>query len=450
MGNGSGQDFIDGVESTEKNDIVSDSENNIENINNVKTTIQRTQEKQTNMGNTGLTSIFDNYIKQKPIFNDKSTLLLQFTPKDIPHRDDQINQLGYTLAPVLRGEKPSNVFTYGKTGTGKTLCVAHVLDTLGEAARRNGNNKIKIIYINCKMRKVSDTEYRLLSSILSFFDIEIPYTGIPTDKLYRMFYEIIEKESYNIVLVLDEIDFLVEKIGDGVLYNLTRINQEIKNSTITLVGISNKVSFINEIDPRVKSTLSEEEMVFPPYNAMQLNDILTQRVKIAFNANVVSSGIIAKCSGLAAQEHGDVRKALDLLRVAGEITEREGRSQVTEGDVIKAEKKLDKDKIMEIVTSQPKQSKVVLECIIEIFSGGAKNIQTGEVYDLYTKKCKENYMTELTQRRVTDLISELDMLGIINAKVISKGRYGRTREITVNLSENIIDKIKEHLKNEFI
>ncbi len=401
-------------------------------------------------GQSSLSDIFNNYISQKPIFVDKSTLLIQFTPRNIPHREEHIKHLGMIMAPVLRGEKPSNIFVYGKTGTGKTLCVAHVLDVLGETATQNSNNKIKIVYINCKMRKVSDTEYRLLSQILAFFDIVIPYTGLPTDKLYRMFYDIMEKEKYKVILVLDEIDALVEKVGDGVLYNLTRVNQEIKNSMITLVGISNKISFINEIDPRVKSTLSEEEMIFPPYNAMQLNDILTDRVDLAFNGGVVPKSIIAKCSALAAQEHGDVRKALDLLRVAGEIAEREGRDKVKEEDIIKAEKKLDKDKIMEIVKTQPKQSKLVLQSIIDLVGEGVKNIQTGDVYDLYLKKCKENFITELTQRRVTDLISELDMLGIINAKVISKGRYGRTREIKVNLSENIMEKIKEHMKNEFI
>ncbi|MBN2101834.1 MAG: orc1/cdc6 family replication initiation protein [Candidatus Aenigmarchaeota archaeon] len=401
-------------------------------------------------GQSNLNDIFNSYMTQKPIFVDKTTLLIQFTPLNIPHREEHIRHLGMIMAPILRGEKPSNVFVYGKTGTGKTLCVAHVLDVLGETATRNMNNKIKTIYINCKMRKVSDTEYRLLSQILSFFDVDIPCTGLPTDKLYRMFYEIMEKEKHNIILVLDEIDALVEKVGDGVLYNLTRINQEIKNSMITLVGISNKISFINEIDPRVKSTLSEEEMIFPPYNAMQLNDILTERVNLAFNGGAVSKSIIAKCSALAAQEHGDVRKALDLLRVSGEIAEREGRTNIEERDVIDAEKKLDKDKIMEIVKTQPKQSKAVLQSVVELVDKGAENIQTGDVYDLYIKKCKENFISELTQRRVTDLISELDMLGIINAKVISKGRYGRTREVSMNLSDSVMEKIRQHMKNEFI
>ena len=47
----------------------------------------------------------------------------------------------------------------------------------------------------------------------------------------------------------------------------------------------------------------------------------------------------------------------------------------------------------------------------------------------------------LTQRRVGDIIAELDMSGIINARVISKGRYGRTRRISLAVPENIVKKI---------
>jgi len=52
--------------------------------------------------------------------------------------------------------------------------------------------------------------------------------------------------------------------------------------------------------------------------------------------------------------------------------------------------------------------------------------------------------------RALDLISELDMFGIVNAKVISKGRYGRTREIKIELSNEIINKIEKVFSTEFI
>lgn len=402
------------------------------------------------MSQISLNEIFQNYVDNRIIFKDKDTLSIQFTPDNIPHREKQVNQLGMILAPVLRGERPSNIFVYGKTGTGKSLCTRHTTSKLIEASKNNGGSNIRVIHINCKMSKVSDTEYRLLSQLILNFGVKVPFTGLPTNQLYHKFYDILEKEQQNTILVLDEIDALVNKIGDGVLYNLTRINQELKNAKLTIVGISNNISFINNLDPRVKSSLSEEEIVFPPYNANEIRDILTERVGFSFNPGVVSPSVVAKCSALAAQEHGDARKALDLLRVAGEVAERTGNNQVLEEHVDMAEKKLDRDKTIEIVRSQPKQSKCVLAAIISLWQKGNNGIQTGDIYDAYSSICRKNNLNPLTQRRVSDLISELDMFGIVNAKVISKGRYGRTREIKIELSKEIINKITKSFSIEFI
>ena len=402
------------------------------------------------MAQISLNEIFQNYVDKRTIFKNKNTLSIQFTPDNIPHRDKQIKQLGMILAPMLRGEKPSNVFIYGKTGTGKSLCTKHTTSKLVEIARNNGNMKIKIMYINCKMSKVSDTEYRLLSQLILNFGLEVPFTGLPTNKLYQKFYELLDAREQNVVIVLDEIDALVNKVGDGVLYNLTRVNQELKNAKLTIIGISNNISFINDLDPRVKSSLSEEELVFPPYNANELADILTERVGFAFNTNTIPPSLIAKCSALAAQEHGDARKALDLLRVAGETAERVGSETVSNEHVDMAEKKLDRDKTTEIVQNQPKQSKCVLFAIIRLSKKGQEKIQTGDIYDSYIEICRKNHLKPLTQRRVSDLISELDMFGIVNAKVVSKGRYGRTREIKTDLSKDIIERIEKVFNTEFI
>lgn len=402
------------------------------------------------MPQKSLGEIFQNYVEKRSIFRQKDILSIQFTPGNIPHRERQINQIGMILAPVLRSEKPSNIFIYGKTGTGKSLCTQYTVAKLLEAERKNNSNNIKIIYVNCKMSKVSDTEYRMLSQLILNFGIEVPFTGLPTNQLYNQFYKLLDERGQNVILILDEVDALVNKIGDGVLYNLTRVNQDLKKSKLTLIGISNNISFINDLDPRVKSSLSEEEIVFPPYNANEIRDILTERVALAFNDNIISPSVIAKCSALAAQEHGDARKALDLLRVAGEITERMGGKTVTEEHVDLAEKKLDRDKTLEIIQNQPRQSQCVLISILKLFKNGSNGVQTGDIYDVYVDICRKNSLKPLTQRRVSDLISELDMFGIVNAKVISKGRYGRTREIKINLSKEIIEKIEKLFGAEFI
>ena len=395
-----------------------------------------------------LAEIFSSYVNGQVLFKDKGTLSADFTPENIPHREKQIKELAMMLAPVLRGEKPSNVFIYGKTGTGKSLCVKKVSDTLQDTASK-ANKKVKIIYVNCKMRKVADTEYRLLSQLISYFGQEVPFTGLPTNTLYKQLFRLMEEKGGNMILVLDEIDALLQKVGDEFLYNLTRINQEMKESKVTIVGISNRVSFIDNLDPRIRSSLSEEEMVFPPYNANELKDILAERSKAAFNENAVDYAVITKCAALAAQEHGDARKALDLLRVSTELAERENSGRVSERHVDEAEEKLDRDRIIEIIRAQPKQSKLVMLSVLSLFKKGNKNMQTGEVYELYEKLALSHGLKTLTQRRVSDLISELDVLGVINASVISKGRYGRTRKINIQLSPKIVSLLSKTLGSEF-
>ena len=397
------------------------------------------------MTQISLKDIFSNYASKKPIFRDKDTLSIRFTPENVPHRDEQINQLALILAPVLRNEKPSNVFIYGKPGTGKTLVAKKVAANLEVAAQ---SNNLKIIYLNCKMRKITDTEYRLLAQLIEFFGEKVPYTGLPTSELYTRFFKLLESSQQNVVLVLDEIDSLVDKIGSLFLYNLTRVNQDLERTKVTLVGISNNISFLENLDSRVKSSLSEEELVFPPYNATEIKDILAERSRMAFHQETITDAAIAKCAALAAQEHGDARKAIDLLRVAGETAERIGSVQVKEEHVDIAQNKVDTDRYIETIRTQPKQSKIVLKAILEIYRKNAKAVQTGDVYDLYGRICQKNNIKPLTQRRVSDLISELDTFGIVSTVNISKGRYGRTRKINLNLSGTVVAKVEEMLSKE--
>lgn len=393
-------------------------------------------------------NIFEEYISKNNIFKNKDVLTTKFTPHNIPHRDAQIKQIALMLAPILRNEKPSNIFIYGKTGTGKTLVIRNIIETLGVTSTKTGVG-LKPVYINCKMQKVTDTEYRLLAQLISEFGETVPYTGLPTNELYRKLFSHLGSCERNIIIVLDEIDSLINKIGDGVLYNLTRINQDLNNN-LTLVGISNNLSFVETLDPRVRSSLSEEEIVFPPYNATQLKDILMGRAEGAFINKSFSRGAVAKCAALAAQEHGDARKALDLLRVSGEIAEREGSGTVSENHVDVAQKKIDTDRFMEAIKSQPKQSQAVFRAIVEMHLGGGRGIETGAVYDTYSEICRNTGLKPLTQRRVSDLISEFETFGMINTSLTSRGRYGRTRVINLSLSTEMVRKINNFLVKEFV
>ena len=397
-------------------------------------------------GQAGLTDFFESFLKKESIFLDKKALQQNYAPKVIPHRQNQINQLAGILAPALRKEKPSNMFCYGKTGTGKTVVTQYVLQKLIESAASR-TIPLKTIYVNCKLKKIADTEYRIIAELARALGKAIPSTGLPTDEVYNLFLTAIDETEQTIIFVLDEIDRLVDRAGDEILYNLTRINSSLKKSQVSIVGISNDTRFLDNIDPRVKSSLGEEEIIFAPYNAMELKEILEERAKLAFKTDILAEGVLEKCSAYAAREHGDARRAIDLLRVASELAERENSSRITPEHIDKAEDRIEKDRVLEIVAVQPKQSQAVFMAILEMPATSNK-IETGEVYDKYKEICGVAGFGPLTQRRVSDLIGELDMLGLINAKVISKGRGGRTRQIYLTISDELGSKLKDKLKEE--
>ncbi|MFW6226362.1 MAG: AAA family ATPase, partial [bacterium] len=109
-----------------------------------------------------LDNFFTEYMDKKPLFKSKKFLQSNYIPSSILYREEQIQHMAKILAPLLRGDKPSNLFIYGKTGTGKTLTAQHVTQKLNNAAQQAKVN-IKIIYLNCKLRRIADTEYRLIA-----------------------------------------------------------------------------------------------------------------------------------------------------------------------------------------------------------------------------------------------------------------------------------------------
>ncbi len=396
------------------------------------------------MGN--LDKYFENFIKKDSIFIDKAPLMPNYLPDEVLHRDEQIETIANILAPVLKLNKPSNLFVYGKTGTGKTVSVKYVASEVVEAAKKH-NKPVRAYYLNCKLKKIADTEYRLIAHIARQFGKVIPPTGLPTDEVYNIFFRALDSQKQIVILILDEIDQLIKKTGDEILYNLTRINEQLTKAQITLLGISNDLVFIDNIDPRIKSSLSEEEIVFPPYNAIQIQEILRARAKKAFRNGVIEEGVIEKCAAYAAREHGDARRAIDLLRVSAEIAERAGHKTIAMKHIDEAEKKIEKDRVLEIVSTYPKQFQAVLYAIMLLKKKQREPLYTGEIYEIYKDLCNKINLSLLTQRRISDVLGELDMLGLINAKVISKGRYGRTREISLSVPHSTLAKIEEILES---
>jgi cell division control protein 6 len=387
-----------------------------------------------------LDEIFSQTLKSR-VFINRDVLSHEYVPEELPHREEQIAKLGSVLAPALKGSKPSNVFIYGLTGTGKTAVTKYVLKRLVSKAVEVGVD-IDTCYVNTRQ---DDTTYRVILKLGECIGLKLPFTGISTAEAYRRFIKVVNTRNSIMVVVLDEIDFLIKKQGDELLYRLTRSGDELKNAKISIIGITNDLKLVEDLDPRVRSSLGEIELVFPPYNAIQLEDILKQRAKLAFHPNAISDDVISLCAALAAREHGDARRALDLLRVAGEIAEREGASNVSVNHVYKALREIEKDRARELISTMPLHNKLILLAIYILTKNGGK-ATTGEVYSQYRTLCQTLGIESVTQRRVSDIISELDMVGIINAQVVSRGRYGKTRIISLAIpNETVVESLKEDI-----
>ncbi len=373
----------------------------------------------------------------KSIIKNRNILHFTYIPDIILHRKSEQEQVTQSLLPILKKSRPSNLLVYGKPGTGKTLVVKKVLSKIQERVEKS-NFPIKLVYSNSKEET---TLYGLLVSLgrqLDLKDKELPTTGLAISEVFKRLLNKIDDGKLNAIFVIDEIDYLaqlVAKTGKDILYQLTRANERLNQGSLTLVGISNDLTFKEKLDPRVISSLGEEEIVFTNYNVEQIKKILEERISESFVENSVEEPALNLIAALAGGEHGDARRAIDLLRVAGELAERQQSDKVTTEHVREASQKMEENKEEKSLKSFPLHEKLVLIAIMK-----ANGSSTGEIYSSYKNLCKVVGKDELTQRRITQMLSEIELSGLISGRLIHQGIHGRTKKYKLTISSEMIKK----------
>ena len=407
-----------------------------------------TNQNDNNIYSFNIDKFYRNYLKGPNLFRKREALEPSFIPDELPHRNSEIEKIAGITACALKGDVPPNFLCYGMTGTGKTATVRYVSQKL---AQHCTNNPPWWIYINCT---VVSTPYRILAHIYNTIvgREKIPATGLPKDVILKKLLGLLDQKVKNSVcfLVLDEIDILIEKKGGNeILYTLTRLNESLDLCRTSVIGISNKLKFMEYLDSRVTSNLDEEEpIVFHPYNANELADILKLRAEIAFHEGIIEEGVIKLCAGLAAREHGDARKALQLLRKAGEIAERNQNKKILEKHVENAQKDIDKDHIVEYMLSMPLQAQLTLSAIYLLSKYTREHIITsGDIYEVHSELTnKIPGVKQLTHRRISDYINELALSGLITANTRSMGHYGRTKIINLDIENELVERVLSQIK----
>ena len=383
-----------------------------------------------------MSGIFENFLGESAIYKDRNFLNTSYVPEQLPCREEEISKIAGIVGVALRGEKPSNLLEFGSTGAGKTAVTKYVGREVTRACEENSRNNVTFIYINCAS---NSTPYGVTREIGVRCGAKIPHTGWDINRVFQTSTEEIDSKPQTVIAVLDEVGKLVYNQSKyDALYQLTDINNYLSNSSVSLIGITNDTQVIDSLEPRVKSRLSEERIVFPSYDAEQIRIILEQRAGLALKEGAMKDdSVIPLCSAITAGVNGDARYGINLFRIAADIAEREGSGGILEHHVSEANGKMGSDLIKGTIEGLPTQTQMVAASICYA-SRKKQKPTTGDVYDKYSILCKGTGADQLTARRVTDMISELEAYGIIGAPIRSFGRGGRTREISLLVSEEVL------------
>jgi len=381
-----------------------------------------------------LDGIFSKALSNESLFSNREALRSDYVPDHLPFRTQQLTTIGQLLSPILTSSKPSNLLVYGKTGTGKTAVTRYVISKLKTKCLTENVNT-SFVYTNTRL---AGTEYRVLSELASSIGLKVPFTGLAISEVLSRIQSFMKERELHTIYVLDEIDFLIRSFGDDLLDNLTSSSDAISPAFLSLIGISNDLQFKEELGARVQSRLSEEELVFPPYSATELRTILKERAGLALNNDSYTEEALNLCAALSGSEHGDARRAVDLLRISGEVAEREGAPMLEEKHVRIALQKIDQDRVSDALKTLPLHAKLVLLASMNPNAEDKTNASSGAVYERYTQLCNKSGLDALTTRRVSGLLTELDTLGLISAAVVNYGRYGRTKRITSQISMSTV------------
>ena len=359
------------------------------------------------------------------IFARKELLKVGHVPESarIVGRDDEIKSVAVELRPIVRGDPPNNVMIYGKTGTGKSLVARHVTERARRAAESNGSS-VGSVYVDCAQYNTQTRVARTITRTLNeteHSELDVPRAGIGSGEYYDYLWEILDTAYDSVIIILDEVDRLD---GDDILMQLSRARESGKaDCHLGIVAVSNKIEYRDRLNERVKSSLREEEFVFQPYDAHQLREIMNHRHD-AFHDGVLSDDVIPLTAAIAAQEHGDARKAIEILRHAGELAERDSADLITENHVRDAQEWAEIDRFEELLRGSTAQVKFILYSLALLTEENpdADGFSTSRIYNRYKETAAKIDANTLSEHRVYELLKEQAFLGVVESTRTGGGR----------------------------
>ena len=381
-------------------------------------------------------------VLQNPIYKNRDVLYALLPPTGLLHRTEQKNELIMELAPILMNSAVSCVFVYGNPGTGKTAVITELMEELAEEAKKR-NIKLLKAYVNCSENR---TETTILVDVLSQLNPgkTYPRIGWTRSKAVAEFAKSLNEIKTNIIVVLDEVDYALKESGDDIIYRLSRINDSVQSKVSTLL-ISNDVRVADYIKPRTQSTLGRVKVIFSPYTAEELTDILKDRVKNAFNKDVVSEQVVQKIAEIEASRGGDARKALELVDSCAKIAIAKNTVKVTLDLVDEADKLLEKDTIFTLVSTLTKHQKLLYLAMVQ---SNSNELDGGKVYKMYGEVCVKQNVEPLSIRSIRTFLVNFSEVGLIKSEVTwLRNLRKKSRTIALDLDAATRKKLRKVIRD---
>jgi len=367
-------------------------------------------------------------LAEKPsVIKNEGYLSISFIPPLLPHREEELRLLAKQYKHLTNNSLNFSRYATitGPTGSGKTTLAKRFGQILENVVKIKG---FRFIYINCRIYK---SPYLIFNVLLQKLNKNIPQRGYSVEELQHFFVKHLQQNKYKLLIVLDEIDYLVTRTGTDILYSLLRIGEISKDQYVSYIFIAKNTNFLKLLDTSTQSSFHSNHISLDRYSESDLIDIVRSRAELAFYKETVTDDAIRLIADIASKT-GDARYAIELLWGAGHCCDNDNSPIVYPDHVRKAKSLIHPELRKEVVLTLSIHEKLTLLSILRKLKH-TKNayISTSDAISTYRLLCEEYGEHPRKHTQFWSYLNELSKQDIINCKLSGKGMKGKTTLISI-------------------
>jgi len=373
---------------------------------------------------------FEDLLRKASLLKSERKLDNNYIPKKLPYREKELSLLSQLFLELITTPNSISrkILIIGKTGIGKTVTIKMFGEMLVNAAEKR-SGEIKYVHINCRKER---TSYKVLIKIVLALNKNFPKRGYSPQDLLDIIVDIINSQNLHLLIVLDELSYLINKGGD-LIYSLTRINDDSFNSQqhLSIIGIARDISCLSNLDISTMSTLQRNIIHFKKYNRDQLYEILKYRASISLKENVISDKLIEVISNLVYQS-GDIRYGLNVLWKATKIAENQNLKYITMECIRLANQDIVPFSTLDVLKYIPIQKGIFLLAIITALKkSGRVQVSVLEITNSYLIICENLGIHPRSHSQLWNYLQEFKKDYLITMEIKSESIKGRKALISV-------------------